>query len=414
VTTAFAAAFAIIAVACLGILVAQTVAMRLFLRARPIEPPPGVAPGISILKPLAGIDDDLARNLAQFAELEYPAYEVVLGVRDAQDAAYKVAEAAVARWPDRMRLVVQKGEPGLNPKVNQLITLTQAARHEIVLVSDSNVRVPPGYLAEIAAHFLDPTVGLVTNPVVGVGEQRLGSLLDNLHMTAGITAGALAAKKASGHDLVIGKSMALRKADLAAMGGWEATKDVLAEDHLMGKWTTKVLGKRVAFCRRPVFNVTQKRKVVDFLRRYQRWSVMQHAAVGHVVYFSQIFLQPIFFALLAFLALPSLQTAAFLALVTLVKVFVDGTTMQALRGESLAPAAWFAIPLKDLSVTYAWAYGLTHDTVNWRGNELKVLAGTRLANRRRVRNDELEESAAAAGDEAQFLAADDVDEAPAP
>lgn len=403
--TSASLALFVLALVCVGILLAQYLLMRLVHLRREPKVPREPLP-ISILKPLCGVDDDLARNLEQFATLDYPVYEVVLGVRDADDPAWPVARAAAARWPERMRLVVQKGEPGLNPKVNQLITLAKHARHEIVLVSDSNVRVPPGYLDEIAAHMADPTVGLVTNPVVGIGEQRLGSLLDNLHMTAGITAGAIAAKIAGGPDLVVGKSMALRKSDLRVLGGFEACKDVLAEDHLIGKWTPKVLGKRVVVCRTPVYNITQRRKVVDFLRRYQRWSVMQRAAVGPFVYFSQVFLNPLVFAVAGLVLSPTLAAAGVFSGLVAAKLAVDALAFKAWRPTPLRLVEVLSIPLKDALVFAAWAYGLTHDKVNWRGNELVVLPGTRLAHRRRVRFTELEEAAAHASREEAYLTAD--------
>ncbi len=109
--------------------------------------------GISILKPLCGVDDDLEANLARFATLGYPEYEVVLGVKDTRDPAYAVAREAVARWPHVMRLELQHGEPGLNPKVYQLITLAASARHVILVISDSNTRVGPDYLEVIARTF---------------------------------------------------------------------------------------------------------------------------------------------------------------------------------------------------------------------------------------------------------------------
>src|SRR5262249_23099939 len=106
---------------------------------------PALAPGISILKPLCGIDDGLEQSLEQFARLAYPRYELVLGVKDADDAAYPLARRLVARHPGRVRLALQRGEPGLNPKVNQLITLAAAARFDLLVVSDSNVAVAPDY-----------------------------------------------------------------------------------------------------------------------------------------------------------------------------------------------------------------------------------------------------------------------------
>src|SRR5205823_5228095 len=154
-----------------------------------------------------GLDDELAVNLERFATLRYPNYELLLGVRDARDPAWPLAAAAARRFPARVRVVLQRGEPGLNPKVNQLCTLAAAARHDLLVVSDSNVRVGDDYLWEIAALLDDAAVGLVTHPVVGVGEARLGSLMDNLHLAGSVGAGMIGAKNVAKKDIVVGKSM---------------------------------------------------------------------------------------------------------------------------------------------------------------------------------------------------------------
>src|SRR4029450_11798766 len=132
------------------------------------------APASACHKPLCGADDDLAANLASFAELPYGGeYEVILGVRSPQDPAWPLAEAPVRRWPHRMRLVRQEGEVGLNPKVNQLVGMARAARHDLLVISDSNIRVPDGYLADIAAHLSRPGVRCVTHPIGGAGQRTL-------------------------------------------------------------------------------------------------------------------------------------------------------------------------------------------------------------------------------------------------
>ena len=132
-------------------------------------PVPRAAAGISVLKPLSGVDDGLEGNLASFAAVDWPEFEVLLGIRDASDPALPVAQAAAARWPGRFRVVMQGADLGLNPKVSQLASLAAAARHSILVISDSNVRVEPGYLAEIAARLEDPEVGLVTTSSPGSG-----------------------------------------------------------------------------------------------------------------------------------------------------------------------------------------------------------------------------------------------------
>src|SRR5262249_23390283 len=152
------------------------------------------APGISILKPLCGDDDDLAANLEAFATLDYPRFELLLGVEHMLDAAVPIALAAQSRWPDRVRVVLPTAPPGLNPRVSQLMPLAAEARHELVVVSDSNVRPPADYLHGIAAHLADPTVGLVTHAIVGAGAERQGSTLDFLHLSTAVGPGVIAAK----------------------------------------------------------------------------------------------------------------------------------------------------------------------------------------------------------------------------
>ncbi|ATB49052.1 ceramide glucosyltransferase [Corallococcus macrosporus] len=368
--------------ACLG-LFALTVQFALVLRHRR-EPPPAARtasprPGISILKPLCGVDDDLEANLARFAALDYAgAYEVVLGVKDARDPAFAVARAAVARWPHVMRLEVQEGEPGRNPKVNQLITLADRARHDVLVISDSNTRVAPGYLEEIAQAFEDPEVGCVTHPVSGIGERTFGSLLDNLHLAASAAAGMIAAKRLAGQDLVVGKSMALRREDVDALGGFFSVKDVLAEDFVIGQWVTRKLGRRVVMARTPVFNVSLRKSVPSFFQRYLRWSVIHRTAVSPGTYLAQALLNPTPLALLGATLAPSSDTAALCLVVALGKVAVDLSTVRALRPQ---PLSWDAVPAvfaKDALLFVAWGHALFSRTVNWRGTRLRVGRGTRL------------------------------------
>ena len=334
--------------------------------------------GISILKPLCGLDDDLAANLECFAALDYAPYELCLGVRDRDDAAYPVAIAFARRHPRTVRVVLQRGTPGLNPKVNQLATLARAARYDIVVVSDSNVRVAPGYLDEIAAHLEDPRVGLVTHPVAGVGEARFGSLMDNLHLCASVGAGMIGVKRIVGKDIVVGKSMALRKSDLAALGGFEAFADVLAEDYLLGKDVAQKLGKRVVVGKAPVRNVSERRDARDFYRRYRRWSVMHRQCIGGPVYAAQALLNPTMVAAAGWLVHPSLVTLGGVGVAATLKLVYDGAALAMLRGGRPPLGVVVASPAKDALLACAWAVGLWRREIDWRGNPLRVLPGTRL------------------------------------
>jgi len=335
--------------------------------------------GISVLKPLCGVDEDLWRNLESFAALDYPRYEVLLGVRDPEDAAWPVAAAAQARWPARFRLVRQRGEPGLNPKVNQLITLAGAARHDILVISDSNVRVRPDYLSEIASHLRCEEVGLVTHPIAGVGERSVGALFENLHLASSVTPGMVAAKCLARRDVVVGKSMALRRRDLALLGGFECVKDVLAEDYVLGLKVSFELKKRVAIAAVPVENVNRVRPLRDFFGRYARWCTMQRKIAGSFVYGAQLLLNPVVVAGAAAALSPGAESLALFAAVCALKAVLDDAAARALRGTGFPLPSLLLVPAKDLVFAAAWARGFLTSTVEWRGNRLRVLAGSALA-----------------------------------
>jgi ceramide glucosyltransferase len=340
---------------------------------------PRTAPGVSILKPLCGLDDGLEENLASFAALDWPNLEVVLGVRSPSDAAYPIARAAVRRWPGRFRVAVQRGAPGGNPKVNQLLTLAAAARHDLLVVSDSNVRVDPGYVAELVALLEDERVGLVTNPISCEGEERLGSLMDHLHLVSWVTPAMVAAKRLRIRDIVVGKSMAMRRRDLEAMGGFEAVQNVLAEDYVMGRMVSAVLGKRVAVARTPVRNVSRRRSVRDFSGRYQRWGVLQRHAVGRLTYSSFVLMNPVLFAAAAALYEHTPTAALALAGTCAAKAGLDAAAARLLRPGGFRVGQLALVPAKDLLFGAAWATGLFRNEVAWRGTTIAVGPGTSVA-----------------------------------
>jgi ceramide glucosyltransferase len=371
--------FALLAAAGIGcvLLLISVVALVIHVR-KPALARPALAPSISILKPLCGLEDDLESHLEQFAQLAYPRYELLLGVKDASDAAFPLARKIAARHPGRVRVVLQRGEPGLNPKVNQLITLAQAARHEILVVSDSNVAVAPDYLDEIAAHLCDADVGIVTHLIAGTGGERLGSRMDNVQMTGAIAPGIAGAHLVARKSIVIGKSMALRKRDLAALGGFASVRDVLAEDWVLGRALPKQLGKKVALARRPVRNVSRRQNVDSFLARWRRWSVIHRKAVGPVTYAGELLLNPVLLAAFAACAAPSTRMWEIVSAFCALRCATDTVARRAL-GDRVTLSVVVISPLRDLFIGAAWLHGLLHSTIVWRGNARRVLAGTYLA-----------------------------------
>jgi ceramide glucosyltransferase len=362
---------------------AQSYYVRRFLRRAPLAPRQPL-PGISVLKPLCGIDQGLEENLLSFAQLDFPEYEVLLGVKSGDDAAVPLARSMVSRFPHRFRLVFQRGEPGLNPKVNQLITLEKAARFDIVVVSDASVRVDNGFLPEIAAHLENPDVALVTHPVVGSGERDLGAFCDNERITTHVSAGPIATKELAGQDIVLGKSMAFRKADLKALGGFESMKDYLAEDFILGRRVGQVLRKRVVIARNIPLTITVNRTARAYVERFGRWAILQRHAAGMVMFSLQNLVNPIVLGTLALLCAPSMKGLAVLGVISASKSALDVYQMHLMRPEGVRWWAFFLIPYCDLMNARAWFYGLRYDRVEWRGNVLQVTSGTRLVQLRRA------------------------------
>lgn len=368
----------LIGLAAVGVFLITLQASMVWVHRRRGKPVTDDRPGISILKPLCGVDEELEENLRIFATLPYPNFELLLGVKNEADPAYPYAVAAARRWPERVRVCLQQGTPGLNPKINQLITLTAEARHDILLVSDSNVRVEDDYLHEIAGHFANPKVGLITHPVMGMGEESVGARFDSLHLGASIGPGMIAAKVFAGKVLVVGKSMGMRREVLRALGGFEAFKDILAEDYFIGRAVT-LAGIEVAVAHTPVWNFAQHRGIRDFLRRYVRWSVMQRMAVGWHIHGLQVLLNPVFIAALGFAISPSAFTLAGLGLVSLMTTLIAAWVGRMLRPGGYSLTTLAVVPLKELTHGFAWATGFTRNTIDWRGNRRVVLEGTRLA-----------------------------------
>src|SRR5262249_28987919 len=152
-------------------------------------------------------------------------------------------------------------------------------------------------------------------------ERSLGSRLDGLHLACHVTPGLAAAKHIARHDIVVGKSMALRRADLEAIGGFTAFKDVLAEDYVMGRAVVG-LGKRSALARAPSVTVSCDHGVGHFYQRYRRWSVIHRQTVALPTYLGVVLLYPLFVAAVAALIDPGTRSLSLFGLATAAELAV--------------------------------------------------------------------------------------------
>lgn len=340
------------------------------------KPLPDHTPPVTILKPLKGVDEGLAENLRTFFELDYPAYQILFGVADERDPAVAVVLDLLAEFPDRdAHLVVGTPAFGLNPKVENLAAMMPHRRHDVILISDSNVRVKPNYLRETAAELADPSVGLVTNLFAGVEERHFGAALENLQLN-GYIAGGVAAASVLGVTCVVGKSMLMPVRALEAIGGLGAVRNLLAEDQAMGLMVRRA-GYSVRLSRHVVENVNRDRDLSWFLNRHSRWFKIRRQM-----------------ALPAYLAEPwsnlgalgliwALSDDSGIAWGGLLVLFGTGIARDALQTKWLRgsfPKLKYLLlsPVKDLFLLPIWFEAFLNRRVFWRGHRLVIGRFTRL------------------------------------
>ena len=237
-------------------------------------PCPNPAPGVSVLKPLYGDEPDLARNLRSFCRQAYPGpVEILFGVGDPHDPAAGIARALIAELPERdIRLVVDERRWGMNGKVSNLVNLAERARHPVVVLADSDMRVGPDYLARIMAALHRPGVGAVTCLYRGLAIpgvwSRLAVLWIDNHFLPSVAVGtALGLAKPC-----FGSTIALRRETLDRIGGFLAVKDQLADDYALGE-AVRALGLSVAVPRGLVLGHTcATRSFRSLMRQELRWS----------------------------------------------------------------------------------------------------------------------------------------------
>lgn len=331
-------------------------------------------PSVSVLKPLSGADASLADNLLSFFEQDHPSFELVFGVERDDDPALEIVRDLMAAFPSvRSTIVVHRGLSGLNPKVRNLRGMLPFAQHDLVLVSDSNVHAPRGYVREVAAlKTSDPSIGLVTNLFAGQGRGSLGSELESVQLSGFVAAGS-ALPTTVGDAAVIGKSMLMSRADLEAMGGFDRVADVLAEDYVLGKLFERA-GKKIVVGRTVLSNVVGPIDLKTVFARHLRWSMMRaRLRPGCFA------LEPLTIPLFMFpLALVALGVWAWPWLVAMWMIRdVGGWWL--LRGRRGLSAPLLLGGMRDVVALAVWATTPFKRHIAWRGHRVRIGAGTTLS-----------------------------------
>jgi ceramide glucosyltransferase len=236
------------------------------VKARPATP-------VSILKPLRGTDPEMYESFRSHCLQDYPDFEIIFGVSDASDPAVQLVEQLKAEFPQRpIRLMVCGESLGANVKVSNLAQMVRAARHDYFIVNDSDIRVEPDYLRRALAPLTDPQVGLLTCLYRGIANSTLGSRLESLGISTDFAAGVLVAQNIeNGIRFGLGSTLAFRRRDLQAIGGFESIVDYLADDYQIGS-RIAALGLKVKLSDVVVETFLPRYTLRAFLSHQIRWA----------------------------------------------------------------------------------------------------------------------------------------------
>lgn len=375
------AVLSVLAVGGLLLILAGAVSVLLLLSRRLAPKDPDfLLPPISVLKPLAGLDDDLLENLLSLARQDYPHFELIFAAEDPRDPALGVAEHVQRLHPAlRIRIVYGSAPFGRNPKVQNLAAMLPFAQHDALLISDSNVRVGRQYLRTLVRDFDGPGVGMVSNLVMGRRGRGVGATLENLQSNTWLASALAAARSLSGHVCVLGKSILLRRSVLERLGGLAAVKDVLHEDYVLGQMFARA-GQRVVHSPYRVESIHTRATVDHFIQRHLRWSIMRRRA-NPAAYAVEALSHPLVWAsLLALVALATQdQTSGLLALVVILgKLLIDIGLFTVMTQRRPSVREMLLLPVKDGLIFGIWAVAMFQRRVVWRGHLLEVGRGAQL------------------------------------
>ncbi|MGE0491875.1 MAG: glycosyltransferase [Vulcanimicrobiota bacterium] len=314
----------------------------------------GFRPGVSLLKPVRGWSERTARNLATFEELTYegPVETVFTAARRGDPAVAALGSRVVDGTPS----------PGHNRKVAGLVAGLERTRHDLLVVSDADIRVPPDYLERVCAAFEDDRVGLVTSLYRAGPGQSLGTALEALCI-ADFSASVLVARRTEGLAFALGATMAVRRQALEQIGGFAALEDFLADDFQLGHQVARA-GWQVRLAPTVVETDLGEVDLQGALSHQLRWMVTSRVSRpgGHAAF---IVTQGLLWALLLVASTGAWWTLAawwgWRWLTTAVVWQVLG-----------ARCRWWLLPVKELAYLCLWAASLATDTVRWGEDRFRI------------------------------------------
>lgn len=369
-----AGATGVLALCGLGCMVVQAVLVIRFghrLR-QPIAPP--VPQPATILKPLYGAEPQLAANLASFRDQHWRApVQIVAGIHSADDR----AGAAVASLGPAIDLVIDNRRHGANAKIGNLINMTSAARHDIIVLSDSDIAAPPHYLERVVAALDRPGVGAVTCVYAGRGDNGFWSVMGAAMLSYQFMPNVLLSLALRTGDVCMGSTIAMRRETLERIGGFERFADILADDHAIGM-AVRALGLDVAVAPVLVTHASAEGSFADLIRHELRWAATVRD-LNPLGYAGLIMTHPLPFALATAIIMPGWPALALVAAVIGGRI-ATAHAIDRVVGRRTAPLA--LMPVRDLMSFGVFLGSFFVRQVEWRDTQLAMRKAGRIEIRR--------------------------------
>lgn len=343
------------------------------------RPAPGHLPPVTILKPVKGVDAGSFENFASFCRQEYPApVQLVFACAAADDPVIPVIRRLMADFPAAdIELVVDGTIHGPNYKVSNLINAFPRAKHDLIIVCDSDIRVSPDFLREVAAPFADPQVGLVSSLYRSPGVRGAATALEAMGFTVEMVPNVMVALKLEGLSFALGAAMTVRREALAAIGGFPALADYLADDYQLGNKIHRA-GWRLELSDCFVESVMHREDLATVLSRQLRWCrTMRASRPGG--YLGSGITQPFPMACLALL-LSGFSAAGWGAalLLYLVRSLAALLFSRRFIRDGIFPRWLWLLPLRDALAFATWALSFAGNRVRWRGHLFRLLPGGKI------------------------------------
>jgi ceramide glucosyltransferase len=343
--------------------------VRSFFRAVPEAPEQAAdfTPPVSILKPVRGLDAGAYENFVSFCQQDYLDYEIVFGVADPRDPAVAVIERLQRDFPEIDIAVVFGQASGANRKAALLDRIAGHARNPVLVVSDSDTRVTPDYLRRVVAPLADERIGLVTCTYRGDDALSLPAKLESLYMGVTFLPSALVAGRFLGLPFALGASVALRKDDLARMGGFRAISDYLADDYQLGS-RIYGLGLRVRLSNYVIVSIIGRTKFRDQWEREVRWARCNRVSRPHEYPGILIMFTTPLAGALALVTGFTLAAKQVLGMSVLLR-WVVAYLISGYTGDKTSRRCLVLLPLRDFLSFVVWAAGAAGKGVSWRGED---------------------------------------------